>query len=338
MARYPKKNIILGNNAFVFYGLSLTDPYFTTLIDGFEPEFTMFCEYFLDENSICLDIGANIGVKSLVMANFARNGKVYALEAAPSVAKVLRLNVEKNRVSNVVVEEKAVGEKEQIVHFIDNSCWGHVDTTGSNGVDVEMTTLMHIAEAHRLPKVDFVKIDIEGNEPSVIMSSMDFFRKYNPTVFIEFNSWCQMLYGNMNPMEFLNSLCDNFSYVYAVSKGDRKLLSQVEKGSKEGFLWRNIQRDGFVTDLLLSNDPQKVDLFHYMANIDLYQNDLVLKTYAEDYQNKTADPNDVINAYRMILGRDPENSQILDAHSGITTIKDLRKTLLESEEFRLTHY
>jgi hypothetical protein len=43
---------------------------------------------------------------------------------------------------------------------------------------------------------------------------------------------------------------------------------------------------------------------------------------------------DVLHGFRLILGREPENQQAIDAHMNIPTVSELRRTLLVSSEFQ----
>ena len=43
---------------------------------------------------------------------------------------------------------------------------------------------------------------------------------------------------------------------------------------------------------------------------------------------------DVIEAYRTVLGRDPESEQAIQDHAGIQNIPELYRILIESDEFR----
>lgn len=337
MSDYPSKTINLGYKKYLFHGISEDDPYFSNLSDNFEPEFTLLCEYLLHEDSICLDIGANIGVKSLIMANYAEKGRVCAIEASPTVARILRLNVEKNGLSNVIVEEKAVGDGEKTVQFVDSSCYGHIDRDGKSGLPVEMTTIDAISECHGFSKIDFIKIDIEGNEQPALMTGMQTINKFEPIIYMEFNSWCQLTLGGCNPAHFLDWLLDNFKAVFTVSKGDRNLLSRLERENKNAFLWRNMRRDGFVSDLIMTNNSVHNEVLTYLTNTatpghtisgdDEYEFD-------SGYQNKLVEPQDVINAYRMILGREPESQQVIMNGVGTITVGELRSGFIFSEEFR----
>ena len=48
-------------------------------------------------------------------------------------------------------------------------------------------------------------------------------------------------------------------------------------------------------------------------------------------------PADVRNAYRFILGREPEGDDVVKAHLHYGAVEDLRRTFLSSEEFKLSH-
>ena len=48
----------------------------------------------------------------------------------------------------------------------------------------------------------------------------------------------------------------------------------------------------------------------------------------------TLSTDDVCAAYREILGRDPENDQVISVHANLESIEDLRQVLLNSEELK----
>lgn len=96
MMEFPSKTITIDGRQYSFFGLSEDDPYFQLLADDFESEFGVICKHILHNDSVCMDIGANIGVKSMIMAAHAPQGIVYSAEAAPSVVKILEMNIESN--------------------------------------------------------------------------------------------------------------------------------------------------------------------------------------------------------------------------------------------------
>ena len=174
---FPFKDLSFSGNKFRIHGLSADDPYFQSLHDGMEPEFTHFCRSFVRPDYVCLDVGASIGVKSLIIAAHAVRGKVVAIEPGPTIGKLLKLNLRANGAANVAIETVAVGDQTgTTVRFVENSAFGFVGDPAEAGdrvLEVPMTTLTALAEKLDLPRVDFVKIDVEGLEFPVLKSSLE---------------------------------------------------------------------------------------------------------------------------------------------------------------------
>src|ERR1044072_358180 len=108
---FPFKDLSFLGDRFRIHGLSAEDRYFQALQDDKELEFVRFCRRFVRPDYICIDVGANIGLKSLIMAAHTRSGKVIAVEAGPSIVPVLDLNVQANHAANVAVEKVAIGDR-----------------------------------------------------------------------------------------------------------------------------------------------------------------------------------------------------------------------------------
>jgi hypothetical protein len=54
----------------------------------------------------------------------------------------------------------------------------------------------------------------------------------------------------------------------------------------------------------------------------------------QDRLHKRPSREDVLHGFRLILGREPEDQQAIDAHMNIPTVAELRRTLLVSSEFQ----
>lgn len=332
MKQLPRKDVKMGNNTFKIYGPSENDPCFTAIGDTFEPEFVLLCEYLLTDKSTCMDLGAGLGAKSLVMSNYAQHGEVYAIEPSPSVSACLRRNLEANRAANVFVEELAIGDADKDARFVDEPSGRHVDGDGSDGVPVKMTTLSSLAANRKLGKVDFVTMGVEGFEFDILKNSVGFFERYRPVIALAFNSWAQMVRKCVNPAQFLDWLLDNFREVYAVSKGDKKLLASVDKKNRLAFLDRHLRRDDLATEILITNNQEYSDILKHMAQVETQFS----TSHSADlqYQDRIVDKNEVISAYRMILGREPDEGAAFAGRVGIMTVREVRQTLMDSEEFR----
>lgn len=152
-------------------------PTFVTMLanatsKGLEPGTTDVLRRLVQPGMIVADVGANIGLLTLVMAWAAGpGGQVIAFEPEA----VPRSNLEKmkhlNGLSWVEVRDQAVGEKPGQLTFHVSDIIGHSslyalpETEGSREIQVEVVRLDDVAPAKRM---DVVKIDVEGAELDVL--------------------------------------------------------------------------------------------------------------------------------------------------------------------------
>ncbi len=255
--RRPNKKVRLGRSEFTICGLDEDDPYFAGLCENYELEFQGFCRRFLPSNAYCIDIGANIGVKSLFLSRHAHRGRIIAVEAAPSVFECLQANVTANEAHNVECVQAAVGDKIGMVHFSERSAYGHIS---DEGIEVPMVTLHEIVRRFDLPRVDFIKIDVEGFEFPILKSSYDLINHYRSLVLFEFNSWCQIAFSDVNPKRFLTWIFDHFQYVQVLNPGGKGggLTTEFHKEQLLQALHDNLLRNGCVTDFIVTNEARRL--------------------------------------------------------------------------------
>lgn len=126
---------------------------------------TEYLKHNLARNEICVDVGANIGYLTLIMARYA--GKVYAFEPDPRSRAILRYNIRLNGYDNVTVRPEAVSDCCGFARFYQNVEPLYSGLVPHNGIDsvlqVETVTLDSIMEWASL-----VKIDVEGAEAAVL--------------------------------------------------------------------------------------------------------------------------------------------------------------------------
>lgn len=122
----------------------------------------------------CVDVGANHGYFTLIMADAVdRGGRVLAVEPNPRLAEILSLNIEVNGFqSHAAVLPKAVTEadaqKSNLVIPLRramNATLCRPATPADEVVEVETVTLDSALAAW--PGVDLIKIDAEGSEEAI---------------------------------------------------------------------------------------------------------------------------------------------------------------------------
>jgi FkbM family methyltransferase len=148
-----------------------------------------------------IDIGAHIGTTTIHAAPFYKN--LIAFEPCLDNFAILKKNVSENNITNVKLYDKAVSDvcgfatfyMSESAHTGGNSLIKKANLTVST--EVETVTLDHVfsSELYDYPKIDFIKIDIEGYEPKAIRSCENTLRKQQarPIFKVEFNPniWSQ---------------------------------------------------------------------------------------------------------------------------------------------------
>jgi len=122
------------------------------------------------DGMIAIDVGAHVGYYSSLLSKLVGSrGKVYAFEACPENYQALSSNLGVINANNTVAINKAISDRTGKVELLlsaghsTHSFYSYKETVGR--CEVETTTLDAFVEQQGLPKVNFIKIDIEGAEP-----------------------------------------------------------------------------------------------------------------------------------------------------------------------------
>lgn len=186
-----------------FPGVSLTisgpdnDSSVMTMIqrDGvYEPWLISLLERLLKPNSVMIDVGANVGVISLFAGKLCKNGKVYAFEPQKDLYAHLQTNSIENHVPNVVAYQLAVDDKGGKLFLHREGNVGLFDYGGAmlssspdeESEEVSCISLDSWVTAHSIDRLDFIKVDVEGMELSVLQGATSSILKYQPILLVEF--------------------------------------------------------------------------------------------------------------------------------------------------------
>lgn len=135
---------------------------------------------------IILDCGANMGLSVIYFAlNYPRH-QIIAFEPDPGIFAILQENINAFGFSNVSLLNKAVWNKEETLTFYtDKGMGGRVENsyTGQQPFYIDAISLRDYISA----EVDFLKIDIEGAEDTVIRHCADRLNAVN-NIFFEYHN------------------------------------------------------------------------------------------------------------------------------------------------------
>ena len=136
----------------------------------------------ISSDSVCVDIGANIGYFTLLMAKGASEGSVHAFEPIPLNTSLLHASIELNGFTNIWVNQSAVGDRTGEISFVQSS-----DSAYSSLFDYRsQIPRPHYTGAHRsldeyvshtgITRVDILKADVEGAEGLVVAGASQLLR------------------------------------------------------------------------------------------------------------------------------------------------------------------
>ena len=163
----------------------------------FEPNEFAFLDSVLAPGMTFIDAGANDGLFSLFAAQrVGPTGQVWAFEPSEREFIRLRRNLQLNQLNNVRSFKLALtqcqGEAE--IKIADDEHSGQ-NTLGNFSYEIELARrervptgrLDDLVQRECLPRVDIIKLDVEGSELSVLTGASTVLRKLRPLLLLEVN-------------------------------------------------------------------------------------------------------------------------------------------------------
>lgn len=160
---------------------------------NYEPSESNFIRSLAPFINTMIDIGANIGWYSMMVAKLNKNAQVHAFEPIPKTYNGFARNVFINGLTNVTGNNFGLGERsERLSFFYYSSGTGNASLRNLAGnpdtvqIDCEMRTLDEYA-ATKLSScpVDFIKCDVEGAELFTLRGGLNTIKKSMPIILIE---------------------------------------------------------------------------------------------------------------------------------------------------------
>jgi FkbM family methyltransferase len=207
---------------------------------SFEPNEFAFLDRVLKEGMVFIDVGANDGYYTLFAARrVGPRGKVAAVEPSTRERANLQRNLDRNRLDNVSIVPAALGAASghadlhlaHGAHAGHNTLGGfaHAGVIAESLERVKVETLDNVVAELGLKRVDFVKIDVEGAEASVIAGARGVISSMRPLMLLEINDGA--LRAQQNSAEtLLDSLRTDLGYEVLVFSPVTGLLDRPAKG------------------------------------------------------------------------------------------------------------
>lgn len=183
---------------------------------SYEPEVTSLVRSLLRPGDTFIDIGANLGWFSLVAAQaVGSEGQVVAIEPNADHCESIRASADTNGFVIDVVA-CAVSDGTGWIALQTDLCNGWVKELGPLGPDSEPITCSYVVPQFSLdqvlgerplPRVDLMKVDVEGVEPLVFRGAQSTLDRWSPRVVFEWfpESLKQRGFSPSEPLDFLRS-------------------------------------------------------------------------------------------------------------------------------------
>jgi FkbM family methyltransferase len=153
---------------------------------------------FVRRANIILDVGAHCGTHSLIYSSVNPQAQIHAFEPQHAVYRLLTENLQAR--SHVKTYNKAVANRNlqtmlarastdgpnnhlQVEYGTNQACNIGGVSLGIGGETVETIRIDDLG----LPGCDFIKIDVEGAEPLVVLGGEETIRRYRPVIYYEAN-------------------------------------------------------------------------------------------------------------------------------------------------------
>jgi FkbM family methyltransferase len=207
--------------------------------DKAEGDFSHFLS-FIKPGSNVLDIGANIGIMTVNLAQKASAGKVYAFEPMPDNISTLKRVISFHKLNNVQLFECALGNETKqtemvlpVVSAVKMQGLAHVIDKSITEFNEGITFTVPQYRLDDLPElkgvsIDAIKIDVENFEYQVFLGARHLIEAHKPSIYCE-------LWDNENRKNCFE-LIDQLGYrIYVLSHKQLELFDAAKHRTQNFF-------------------------------------------------------------------------------------------------------
>jgi FkbM family methyltransferase len=203
---------------------------------AFRPRVSALLNEILHPGSVAFDIGANIGMHSVIMANrCGPSGRVVSFEPDPHPYARLCANLRLNGFTFAETHQLALSSKtetrkfylhdETIGNYANASL--HAENVGADtaSVDVEVLSLDDFIARNPPPRLDAIKLLAQGEEWNILQGGRATIAKYRPAVFFLYEPayWQRQGLGLMDAVRFFG----DYGYTTeAIEFGPRRVVTE----------------------------------------------------------------------------------------------------------------
>lgn len=252
---FNEKDLIIGNVDIKLAGRA-SDKYFKNAENQIRENIFLACaaRHALGGPGCIVDIGANIGLTTSLLANIRKNDIIYAIEPSSRTFGDLTRTIALNGLRNVKASNIGLGatsgrlilnedlSNSSAANFPSDVSLEDDDTRGVIVQTLDKFCFIHNIRPH------FLKIDVEGFELNVLRGGFHTIKECSPILFIEINTFTMLAYGRVNPLDVIGFLRENFQEILWLDGHNVECIAS--EYSLVNFLGAHYSRHAGIDDLL----------------------------------------------------------------------------------------
>jgi FkbM family methyltransferase len=187
---------LLGETKYLALLASSFQKIFKTGLAGVDYQDVYFLKEFIQEGNYCVDIGAHLGYYTLELSRLVKSpGKIFAVEPMSKFHNTLQNLLRKKNISNITLYQTALGGEGEYVEMgipkvgaMKKFAYARVIQSHVNLEYVESEKVKNSSGDElfkQLPRLDFIKCDVEGLEVPVFTSFMETLKIHQPVLLCE---------------------------------------------------------------------------------------------------------------------------------------------------------
>jgi len=213
-----------------------------------EPHITQVLKRNLKDDSVFVDVGSNYGWHSINSSPFC--SIVYSFEPQKIIHDIQNTSIVENNILNIQLFNCGIGNSNETKEMspIDYNTSVNIGdlSVGTGGETIEIRTL----DSFQFPRVDFIKIDVQGYEKYVLEGAKNTITTYKPMIIIEMEDH-QLRKFNYGVVELFEQLRSLGYYIYFLDYHYPSDHVCVHKDKLDEFIQINNQQ---IKPLTNSND------------------------------------------------------------------------------------
>ncbi len=181
--RYTEAEIKLFNNTLVVPDKA---SFFFLLKEIFQLEIYKFNSN--KKDPLIIDCGANIGLSIIYFKKLFPNAKIIAFEPDKEIFNSLSTNINNSNFSDTKLINKALWSEETTLNFFSEGADGGRLALKSDKKNIINVKTLKLSSYLKNQEVDFLKIDIEGAETTVLQECQEYLKNVK-NIFVEYHSF-----------------------------------------------------------------------------------------------------------------------------------------------------